>query len=190
MTAAVARPHHLRKSDQRHEDVVTAHQRLMSILVIGALGVAAICVKLTAQTLAVWADGAPALVSGLTGRADIVDRNGQVLARTIEARTVGVHPNRLLSKAEELAPKLAALMPERTEAQYLAILKSGKPFVYLRRRALPELVAQVNALGEPAMSYDPEPERLYPQITLAAHVLGYTDLDGRGIMGMERVLDH
>ncbi len=189
MSSAVVRPHHLPKADQRRDDIVIAHQRLMSILLIAALCVLAVCVQLTVQTLAVWAGGPPVVASGLSGRADIVDRNGQVLARTIEARTVGVHPNKLLSAPEELAPKLAALMPERTEAQYLAILKSGKPFVYLRRRALPELVAQVNALGEPAMSYDPEPERLYPQITLAAHVLGYTDLDGRGIMGMERVLD-
>ena len=122
-------------------------------------------------------------------RADIVDRNGEVLARTIDAWSVGVHANRLLNKPEDLAPKLAALMPERTEAQYLALLKSGVRFTYLRRRAMPELVAAVNALGEPGMAFSREPERLYPQLTLAAHVLGYTDMDGHGVTGMERVLD-
>ena len=122
-------------------------------------------------------------------RADIVDRNGEVLARTIDAWSVGVHANRLLNKPEDLAPKLAALMPERTEAQYLALLKSGVHFTYLRRRAMPELVAAVNALGEPGMAFSREPERLYPQLTLAAHVLGYTDMDGHGVTGMERVLD-
>jgi len=122
-------------------------------------------------------------------RADIVDRNGEVLARTIDAWSVGVHANRLLNKPEDLAPKLAALMPERTEAQYLALLKSGVHFTYLRRRAMPELVAAVNALGEPGMAFSREPERLYPQLTLAAHVLGYTDMDGHGVSGMERVLD-
>ena len=122
-------------------------------------------------------------------RADIVDRNGEVLARTIDAWSIGVHANRLLNKPEDLAPKLAALMPERTEAQYLALLKSGVHFTYLRRRAMPELVAAVNALGEPGMAFSREPERLYPQLTLAAHVLGYTDMDGHGVTGMERVLD-
>lgn len=39
------------------------------------------------------------------------------------------------------------------------------------------------------MAYAREPERLYPQTTLAAHVIGYTDFDGRGVMGMERVLN-
>lgn len=122
-------------------------------------------------------------------RADIVDRNGEVLARTIDAWSIGVHANRLLNTPEVLAPKLAALMPERTEAQYLALLKSGVRFTYLRRRAMPELVAAVNALGEPGMAFSREPERLYPQLTLAAHVLGYTDMDGHGVTGMERVLD-
>jgi cell division protein FtsI (penicillin-binding protein 3) len=122
-------------------------------------------------------------------RADIVDRNGEVLARTIEAWSVGVHPDRLLGEPEDLAPKLAQLMPERTEADYLKILKSGMRFTYLRRRAMPELVAKVNALGEPAMAYAREPERLYPQTTLAAHVVGYTDFNGKGVTGMERVLN-
>jgi cell division protein FtsI/penicillin-binding protein 2 len=54
---------------------------------------------------------------------------------------------------------------------------------------MPELVAAVNALGEPGMAFSREPERLYPQLTLAAHVLGYTDMDGHGVTGMERVLD-
>jgi cell division protein FtsI (penicillin-binding protein 3) len=189
MTSAVARPHNLRNADRKQADIVTAYQRMMSIMVVSVVGVTAVCVQLSAQTINAWASEGEGLVTGLSGRNDIVDRNGIVLARTIEARTLGVHPNQLLNSPESLAPKLAALMPERTEAEYLAILKSGKNFVYLRRRALPELVAKVNALGEPAMAYDPEPERLYPQITLAAHVLGYTDLDGRGVMGMERVLD-
>ena len=127
--------------------------------------------------------------AGFITRGDIVDRNGAVLARTIDAWSIGVHPSKLLGRAEILAPQLARLMPERSEAQYLGILKSGENFTYLRRRAMPELVAQVNALGEPAMAYAREPERLYPQTTLAAHVIGYTDFDGNGVMGMERVLN-
>ena len=133
--------------------------------------------------------GFAAVESQRGARADIVDRNGEVLARTMEAWSIGVHTNRLLNKPEDLAPKLAALMPERTEQQYLDLLKSGVRFTYLRRRAMPELVAKVNALGEPAMAFSREPERLYPQLTLASHVLGYTDMEGRGVMGMERALD-
>jgi cell division protein FtsI (penicillin-binding protein 3) len=80
-------------------------------------------------------------------------------------------------------------MPEHSEEQYFALLKSGKPFFYLRRRAPPALVEAVNALGEPGLAIQREPDRLYPQTSLAAHVIGYTDIDGHGVAGMERAFD-
>ena len=80
-------------------------------------------------------------------------------------------------------------MPEHSEEQYFALLRSGKPFFYLRRRASPELVEAVNALGEPGLAIEREPDRLYPQTSLAAHVIGYTDIDGHGVAGMERAFD-
>src|SRR6185312_1648468 len=88
-----------------------------------------------------------------------------------------------------LAQKLAQLMPEQSEEQYFALLKSGKPFFYLRRRASPSLVEAVNAIGEPGLAIEREPDRLYPQTTLAAHVLGFTDIDGHGAAGVERAFD-
>ena len=69
------------------------------------------------------------------------------------------------------------------------MLRSGKPFFYLRRRASPALVEAVNALGEPGLAIQREPDRLYPQTSLAAHVLGYTDIDGHGVAGIERAFD-
>ncbi|MBC7986690.1 MAG: penicillin-binding protein 2, partial [Sphingomonadaceae bacterium] len=125
----------------------------------------------------------------LPPRADIVDRNGVVLARTIDGWTIAVHPNRLLNDPDELAPRLAALLPERSAGQYRAILASGRRFVYLRHQALPELVSQVNALGEPAIEFLREPERLYPQVNLAPHALGWVNRSGRGSSGLEFALD-
>jgi cell division protein FtsI (penicillin-binding protein 3) len=121
-------------------------------------------------------------------RADIVDRNGVPLARTIDAWSIAIHPDRLLGDPGELAVKLAGLMPERSAAEYKALLTSGKSFVFLSRRAVPELVSAVNALGEPAIEFSREPQRLYPQTAMAGHVLGWTDFDGNGVAGMERVL--
>jgi cell division protein FtsI (penicillin-binding protein 3) len=54
---------------------------------------------------------------------------------------------------------------------------------------MPELITAVNALGEPGIVFDREPERFYPNVGLAAHVLGYTDLDGHGAAGVERAFD-
>ncbi len=189
MTAAIARPQRARHAGRRQLGLAMAHQRLMLLLLLLMLGVGIIAARL------VWigVDGSlnPALLvkkDGIIGRGDIVDRNGQVLARTIEAWSVGVHADKLLGDPDDLAVQLNRLMPERSIDQYREILSSGRTFTYLRRRAMPELVAQVNALGEPAMAFAREPERLYPQVTLAAHVVGFTDFDGNGVMGMERVL--
>src|SRR5204862_8875 len=122
-------------------------------------------------------------------RGDIVDRDGEPLARTIDAWTIAVHPGKIIGDKLEIARRLAELMPERTEEQYFALLKSNKPFFYLRRRAAPALVEAVNALGEPGLAIQREPDRLYPQTSLAAHVIGYTDVDGHGVAGMERSFD-
>jgi cell division protein FtsI (penicillin-binding protein 3) len=54
---------------------------------------------------------------------------------------------------------------------------------------VPELVSAVNAIGEPAIVFAREPERLYPQTAMAGHILGWTDFDGHGVAGMERVLE-
>jgi cell division protein FtsI (penicillin-binding protein 3) len=190
VTTLVARPQRTRHAGRRQQSTALAHQRLMLLmLVFMAIGlvIAGRLIAMSFITENTVSD--PSKAAGIVARGDIVDRNGAVLARTIEAWSVGVHPNKLLGDPAVIAPQLAQLMPERTEAQYLSILKSGVTFVYLRRRAMPELVAAVNALGEPAMAYAREPERLYPQTTLAAHVLGYTSFEGKGVMGMERVLN-
>lgn len=179
-----------REGEGRLNMLALAPVRLMILLLMFVAGIFFIILRLAALAIfsqpATSRDAAAALVPL---RADIVDRNGAPLARTIDAWSVGIHPNRLVNRPEDLAPKLARLLPEHDAEYYLRLLKSGARFAYLRRRALPELVRDLNALGEPAMDYAREPERLYPQSGLAAHVLGFLDYDGRGVRGMERKLD-
>jgi cell division protein FtsI (penicillin-binding protein 3) len=166
------------------------HQRLMFGMLVYAGIVALIALRIL--WLAAFGDHAGRKV-GLTTlipeRGDIVDRDGEPLARTIDAWIIALHPTRVIGDKLELARRLAALMPERSEEQYFALLKSGKSFFYLRRRAAPALVEAVNALGEPGLAIQREPDRLYPQTSLAAHVIGYTDIDGHGVAGMERAYD-
>ncbi len=191
MTVLVALPApQKRLTGARHPMAAIAPVRLMILMLLIAAGVMMILLRLT--FLAVFAepattrDAAAALVPL---RGDIVDRNGAPLARTIDAWSIGIHPSKLVNDPEDLAPKLAALMPEHTSAWYLAKLRSGANFLYLQRRAMPELVKAVNALGEPAVDFAREPERLYPQSSMAAHAIGFLDSNGVGVSGMERVLD-
>jgi cell division protein FtsI (penicillin-binding protein 3) len=166
------------------------HQRLMfGLLVYG--GIIAIIV-LRILYLAAFGDHAGAK-RGITmlvpERGDIIDRDGQPLARTIDAWTIGLWPSKVIGNKLEIARTLAQLMPEHDEATYFAMLRSSKSFYYLRRRAAPGLVEAVNAIGEPGLAIEREPDRLYPQTSLAAHVIGYTDVDGKGTAGIERAMD-
>jgi cell division protein FtsI (penicillin-binding protein 3) len=187
---ATARPERLRLAGQRQQSLALVHNRLM-VLMLLFLGLLAL-IALRLAFLAVFG-GASDRVSTrdilIPPRADIVDRNGVPLARTIDAWAIGVHPDQLVNKPEDVAARLAQLLPERSYEQYLAILKSHRHFFYLRRRAMPDLVAQVNAIGEPAIELQRESERLYPQARLAAHVLGWVNADGQGVSGIERALN-
>lgn len=188
--ALVARPERLRLVGQRRQILAVMHQRLMfGMLVYGAI-IAIIALRLL--YLAAFGDhaGRKAGFAGLDPeRGDIVDRDGQPLARTIDAWTIGLNGRKVIGNKLDLARKLAALMPEKDEATYLRMLRSGR-FYYLRRRAAPSLVEAVNAIGDPGIQLEREPDRLYPQTTLAAHVLGYTDIDGHGTSGVERAFDN
>jgi cell division protein FtsI/penicillin-binding protein 2 len=191
-TAALVapRPERLRLVGQRRQILSMMHQRLMLGMLVYAGVVALIALRIV--YLAAFGDhaGRQQGVSALVpDRGDIVDRDGQPLARTIDAWSIGLHPGKVIGDKLQLARKLAQLMPERSEADYFNMLRSGKNFFYLRRRAAPEVVEAVNALGEPGISLDREPERLYPQTSLAAHVIGFTNIDGHGASGAELAFD-
>ena len=184
------RPERLRLVGQRRQLLAVMHQRLMFGMLVFA-GIVAI-ITLRILYLAAFGDHAGAkeeLTAFVPDRGDIVDRNGDPLARTIDAWTISVHPTKVIGDKLALAQRLAQLMPEHSAEQYFAMLRSGKPFFYLRRRASPELVEAVNAIGEPGMAIEREPDRLYPQTTLGAHVLGFTNIDGHGAAGAERAFE-
>lgn len=190
MTAIAAQAARPSFPAEQHNPLATVYHRLMLVLLVFAGITFLIVARLVLlQLLSDRPAGNSAANPLVPVRADIYDRNGIALARTIDAWSIGVHPAKLLGDPDQLAARLAELIPQRSLAEYRRILRSEKTFVYLSRRAAPELVAAVNALGEPAIAFDREPERLYPNLSLAAHVLGYTDLDGKGAAGIERAFD-
>ncbi|MGN5374394.1 peptidoglycan D,D-transpeptidase FtsI family protein [Sphingomonas hankookensis] len=162
----------------------------MVLMLLFAAGVTVILARLMLLAVAAEPRSAIAAEAALVPlRGDLVDRNGAPLARTIDAWSIAVRPDKVIGDKKQLAGQLAALMPDHDAAYYYAQLNLDRSFVYLRRRALPELVQAVNALGEPGIALGREPERLYPQSAMAAHALGYLDMDGRGVRGMEKFLN-
>ncbi len=196
MTAAVARPIQGVRgaAAQRGALLATQHMRLMILMLLFVAAMLVVTFRLALLGVLSEAGGRSPTV-GHVARGDIVDRNGTPLARTIDAWTIGVHPDRLLGDRGEIAKKLADLMPDiGDQAYFYAQITKTVSFTYLNRRASPSLVEAVNAIGEPGIVYAAEPQRLYPQTVLASHVLGYIgtikdDSTVHGRSGMERALD-
>ncbi|MEW4466385.1 penicillin-binding protein 2 [Parasphingorhabdus sp. JC815] len=189
MTTLLANSRRVQFSGKQKEIAASAHFRLMVLLLVFLAIFTIIIGRLI--SFGILEDAPPTRgVSSIfvPARGDIVDRNGVPLARTMQAYAIRVVPERVLGDKNTLANQLAEIFPDTTAAAFLAKLEGSRP-TYLRRRALPHEVKQVHALGEIGIEFPREDERLYPQRDLAAHVLGYVNADGDGVMGMERALN-
>ena len=131
----------------------------------------------------------------LPSRGDITDRNGTPLALAFPAYALWYNPSALgesgsplVRAPEAVAAQLAAIFPDLDQGQLTRQLARGRAG-YLRRRVLPEEANRVHEIGEIALELPRETDRHYPQGSMAAHVLGYVDMDGTGQVGMEAVLN-
>lgn len=176
---------------QRQSALAKARQRLMVALLLFVAVCAIIGMRLVDLAVLHGADRglSDTITTASLPRGDIVDRNGVELAGTVDAVAVTVAPRKLVGDPHVLAHALAAILPERSEGDIYFELVHPGTFRYVARRVLPAQATRINALGEPAITLRREPERLYPNLDLAAHVVGYTDIDGRGRYGMERAVD-
>jgi cell division protein FtsI (penicillin-binding protein 3) len=120
-----------------------------------------------------------------TERADIVDRNGIVLATNLVTASLYANP-REVPNPRAAAAALSKVLPELKQDEVELKLASEKSFVWLKRNLTPKQQYAVNRLGIPGLSFQREERRVYPHGNLAAHILGFTDIDNRGIAGVEK----
>lgn len=123
----------------------------------------------------------------LAKRGTIYDRNGKKLAVSVDAYDIYVDPTEIKNKAD-VAGRLAPLIGY-DRSRLLDIFSKRGRFTYLRRRADVQLWAKIKELKLPGVGANPTMKRVYPGGTLAAHIIGFTDVDGIGIEGLERVYD-
>jgi cell division protein FtsI (penicillin-binding protein 3) len=123
-----------------------------------------------------------------TSRADIIDRNGVLLATTLKTPSLYADPKQVLD-ARDAARKLVQVLPDLNAAEVYAKLTSDKSFVWLKRQLTPRQVAAVNRLGIPGLDFQDEEKRIYPQGNTVAHVIGYAGVDNKGLAGIERSFD-
>lgn len=126
--------------------------------------------------------------TALLERQPIVDRNGNMLATNLKIASLYADP-RKVQNPREAAVRLAQVLPELSAGEMQNRLMSGKNFVWLKRGLTPREQYEVNRLGLPGLYFHNEERRVYPQGSLAVHVLGYTDIDGKGISGIEQHFD-
>jgi cell division protein FtsI (penicillin-binding protein 3) len=123
----------------------------------------------------------------LPARADLLDRNGELLARDLPVADLYARPKALDDRndaARGLAQATGA-SAVRLEQEF-----AGKhPYVLVARRLTPDAEDRVMHLGLPGLEFDPAEKRYYPQGYAAIQVLGATDPDGNGVSGLELGLD-
>ncbi len=121
-------------------------------------------------------------------RADILDRNGVLLATTIKTASLYADPQ-LIADPEKAAADLAKIFPGMSYGEVLQKLQDRKRFVWIRRSLTPQEQRKVLDIGEPGLAFRYEDRRVYLQGNLAAHLVGYADIDNQGLAGIERGFD-
>jgi cell division protein FtsI (penicillin-binding protein 3) len=120
-------------------------------------------------------------------RGPILDRRGHALAVSSHAESLFALPGRI-EDPKGVARRLAPLLKE-APGEVEKRLAADRSFVWVKRKLPPTVAQAIKALGEPGLGSVQESLRLYPNRELAAHVLGFEGLDGRGLEGVERAWD-
>ncbi len=121
-------------------------------------------------------------------RADIVDRNGVLLATSLSTASLFANP-RKISDPASAAARLVEILPDLSEEVIAARLAADKGFVWLRRNLTPTQQFEINRLGIPGFDFEVEERRVYPHGRLAGHIVGFTNIDNAGLAGIEQSMD-
>ena len=124
-------------------------------------------------------------------RGEIFDRNGRLLAYSVDADTIYAVPTEITDAARTAAALCAALedCTKKSREELRDRLSQSRSFVFVRRRASPMQAKRVAALGLDGVAFRKESKRYYPNRELAAHLLGYVGVDNVGLSGLEATYD-
>lgn len=117
-------------------------------------------------------------------RADITDRNGELLATSLMTASLSADPALILNEKETLQ-KLKTVFPDLDTKKLSKEFHSGTRFVWINRSLTPKQQVEINNLGLPGLNFESEDRRVYPKGNLTAHLIGFNDIDHNGIAGLE-----
>ncbi|MAQ86136.1 MAG: cell division protein FtsI [Maritimibacter sp.] len=117
-------------------------------------------------------------------RADIVDRNGRILATNLQTHSLYAQPPMMVDKARA-ASELARIFPDLDAEDLFKQFTGKRKFIWIKKVLSPEQQQQVHDIGEPGLLFGPREMRLYPNGPLAAHVLGGYKFGVEGVYAAE-----
>ncbi|WP_339767664.1 penicillin-binding protein 2 [uncultured Pseudosulfitobacter sp.] len=117
-------------------------------------------------------------------RADIVDRNGQLLATNFETHALYAQPTHMIDPMGA-AEKLVQIFPDLKHDRLVKDFTGKRKFLWIKKTMSPEQMQAVHEIGDPGLMFGPRDMRLYPNGTLAAHVLGGASFGKEGVSAAE-----
>lgn len=129
-------------------------------------------------------------VSIAAHRGMIADRNGEPLAISTPVSSVWLTPKDVPWEDARLARLAQILDLEPGALREVQGARLQRGFVYLKRQVTPDQAQSVAALGIPGIHLEREYKRYYPAGEIAAHIIGFTNVDDSGQEGMELAFDH
>ncbi len=118
-------------------------------------------------------------------RASIMDRNGNIIAKTVRVTNLGINPNQLINK-EKLLISLKLIFPDKDFVNEI----NGRKFFYVKKKISPAKLEKIKLLGEKSFKEEENIARVYPNGNLFSHILGQIDTDNNGVSGIEKSFDY
>ena len=123
-------------------------------------------------------------------RSSIVDRNGNLIAKTIITSNVGIDPKLVIDK-NKLLLNLRLIFPNKKKNEFRKIKKklNGKKFFYIQKKINQDQLDELIYLGDQSIRTEQKISRIYPHENLFSHIIGQIDDDNNGISGIEKSFD-
>jgi len=120
-------------------------------------------------------------------RADIVDRNGKYLGKTVSSIDIGISPSKIIDE-KKLVLNLKYIFPNKDYKKIESKLKN-KNFFYFEKKISDENYEKIMKLGDKSIQPEEKLTRIYPEKNLFSHIIGQIDDNNNGISGLEKSLD-
>ena len=123
-------------------------------------------------------------------RSSIVDRNGNIIAKTIISNNVGINPNLVIEK-RKLLINLRIIFPEKKNVEFNKIKENlnGKKFFYIKKKISQSQLDELILLGDKSIIVEKKISRIYTHENLFSHLIGQIDDSNNGISGIEKSFD-